>query len=203
MTIQILLSLAAASRMIVELVDMETTYLNPALQKFVHVEQPQFFELKNHVEYILLPNQALYGLSECGFQWAAMPHTPLKPLDCAGLLTTITSMSTISTSVRQQSSSPYMLMISSLSIKINWKSIHSLNKAFNIHSLGLISRFLSLSINRDGLHGEIHILQADYKRILKRFPMMDCNPVKTLAIAGTKLHIHKEEESTTNANLYR
>jgi hypothetical protein len=32
---------------------------------------------------------------------------------------------------------------------------------------------------------------------------MDCNSVKTPAIAGMKLHIRKEGEPTANANLYR
>jgi hypothetical protein len=33
--------------------------------------------------------------------------------------------------------------------------------------------------------------------------MMDCNSVKTPAIAGMKLHIHEEGEPTAKANLYR
>jgi hypothetical protein len=33
--------------------------------------------------------------------------------------------------------------------------------------------------------------------------MMDCNSVKTLAIAGMKPHIHEEGEPAANANLYR
>jgi hypothetical protein len=32
--------------------------------------------------------------------------------------------------------------------------------------------------------------------------MMDCNPVKTPAITGMKLHIHEEGQPTANANLY-
>jgi Reverse transcriptase (RNA-dependent DNA polymerase) len=39
-TIRILLSLAAALGMIVELADVETAYLNTALHKFIHAEQP-------------------------------------------------------------------------------------------------------------------------------------------------------------------
>jgi hypothetical protein len=47
-----------------------------------------------------------------------------------------------------------------------------------------------------------NVSQADYiQRILKRFHMMDCNSVKTPAIAGMKLHIHEEGEPTANANL--
>jgi hypothetical protein len=50
----------------------------------------------------------------------------------------------------------------------------------------------------------MHISQADYiRRILKRSHTMDCNPVKTPAIAGMKLHICEEGEPTANANLYR
>jgi Reverse transcriptase (RNA-dependent DNA polymerase) len=72
-------------------------------------------------------------------------------------------------------------------------TIHNLNKTFNVRSLGPISRFLSLNIVCKGLRGEIHISQTDYiQRILKRFHMMDCNPVKTPAITGMKLHIHEE-----------
>jgi hypothetical protein len=50
----------------------------------------------------------------------------------------------------------------------------------------------------------MHVSQADYiRRIPKRFHMMDCNSVKTPAIAGMKLHICGEGEPTANANLYR
>jgi Reverse transcriptase (RNA-dependent DNA polymerase) len=125
-TIRILLSLAAALGMIVELADVETAYLNAPLHESIHAEQPPYFELKDRAEYVLLLKQALYGLPQSGFEWAAT------------------------------------------------------------------------------LLGEIHVSQADYiRRILKRFHMMDCNSVKTPAIAGMKLHIREEGEPTADANLYR
>jgi hypothetical protein len=49
----------------------------------------------------------------------------------------------------------------------------------------------------------MHISQVDYiRRILKRFYLMDCNFIKTPAIAGMKLHIREEEEPTVKPNLY-
>jgi Reverse transcriptase (RNA-dependent DNA polymerase) len=64
--------------MIVELADVETTYLNAALHEFVHAEQPPYFELKSHAEYVLLLNRALYGLPQPGFEWAAILRAALK-----------------------------------------------------------------------------------------------------------------------------
>jgi Reverse transcriptase (RNA-dependent DNA polymerase) len=94
-TTRILLSLAAALGMIVELADVETTYLNAALCEFVHAEQPLYFEPKDHAKYVLLLNQALYGLPQSGFELAATPL--LKPLGSTALLTTTTSIPTIPT----------------------------------------------------------------------------------------------------------
>jgi hypothetical protein len=56
--------------MIVELADVETTYLNAALHESIHAEPP-YFELKGHAKYVPLLNQALYGLPQSGFERAA------------------------------------------------------------------------------------------------------------------------------------
>jgi Reverse transcriptase (RNA-dependent DNA polymerase) len=79
-TIRILLGLAAALGMIVELADMETVYLKAALHESIHAEQPPYFELKDHAKYILLLKQALYGLPQFGFEWAATLRTALEAI---------------------------------------------------------------------------------------------------------------------------
>jgi Reverse transcriptase (RNA-dependent DNA polymerase) len=79
-TIGILLSLAASLGMIVELADVETAYLNVALRKSINAEQPPYFELQDSAKYILLLNQALHGLPQSGFEWAAMLHTAFEAI---------------------------------------------------------------------------------------------------------------------------
>jgi Reverse transcriptase (RNA-dependent DNA polymerase) len=218
-TIRILLSLAAALGMIVELADVETAYLNPALHEPIHAEQPPYFELTDRTKYVLLLKQALYGLPQSGYEWAATLRTALEAIgfhsiaDHDNLYTNSdnggNSNSNNSIDCERAAAIFIAVYVDDLVIASKDQSaidatIHSLNKTFNVRSLGLISRFLSLNIVRKGLHGEIHISQADYiRRILKRFHMMDCNSVKMPAIAGMKLHIREEGEPTANANLYR
>jgi Reverse transcriptase (RNA-dependent DNA polymerase) len=79
-TIRILLTLAAALGMIVELADLETAYLDAALREFIHAEQPPYFELKDREKYVLLLKQALYGLPKSGFEWAATLRTALEAI---------------------------------------------------------------------------------------------------------------------------
>jgi Reverse transcriptase (RNA-dependent DNA polymerase) len=215
-TIQILLSLAAALGMIVELVDVETTYLNAALRESIHAEQPPYPELKDCTKYVLLLKQALYGLPQSGFQWAATLRTALEAIgfhsigNDDNLYINNSSNSNSNNSINHERAAAIFiavyvddLVIASKDLSAIDTTIHNLNKTFNVRSLGPISRSLSLNIVRKGYHGEMHISQADYiRRILKRFHKMDCNSVKTPAIAGMKLHIREEGGPTANANLY-
>jgi Reverse transcriptase (RNA-dependent DNA polymerase) len=115
-TIRILLSLAAALGMIVELANVETVYLNAALHEFIHAEQPPSLSSRT------VRNMDFHNLDSNGQQRSA---PLLKSLDSAALLMTTTLMSTIPTiptNVQQQSSSLYTLTISSLPPKINRQS---------------------------------------------------------------------------------
>jgi Reverse transcriptase (RNA-dependent DNA polymerase) len=118
-TIRILLSLAASLGMIVELDDVETTYLNTALWEFVHVEQPPYFELKDRAKYVLLLNQALYGL--CTIWIRTTLCATLEAIgfhsiaDDNNLYPTIPMIA----KAQQQSSSLCMSMILSLPLRIN------------------------------------------------------------------------------------
>jgi Reverse transcriptase (RNA-dependent DNA polymerase) len=61
----ILRSIAAALSMIVELIDIETTYLNAIFCKAVHSEQGALFEIRNRM---LLPTKPLYALPHSEFE---------------------------------------------------------------------------------------------------------------------------------------
>jgi Reverse transcriptase (RNA-dependent DNA polymerase) len=175
-TIRILLSLATALGMIVELADVETAYLNTVLHEPIHAEQPPYFELKDRAKYVLLLKQALYGLPQSGFEWAATLHTTLEAIGFHSIADDDNLYLNNSNSSNSNSNSKYrecaaaifiavyvddLVIASKDQLAIN-ATIHSLNKTFNIRSLGPISRFLSLNIVHKGLHGEMHVSQADY-----------------------------------------
>jgi Reverse transcriptase (RNA-dependent DNA polymerase) len=122
--IRILLSLAAALGMIVELADVETAYLNTALRKFIHTKQPLYFELKDCMKYVLLLKQHYMDFHNLVSNGQQLFTLHLKPLDSIALLTMIISILTAAiptfpTSTQQQSSLLCTLTISSLLARIN------------------------------------------------------------------------------------
>ncbi|XP_019244295.1 PREDICTED: uncharacterized protein LOC109224163 [Nicotiana attenuata] len=68
-----------------------------------------------------------------------------------------------------------------------------LSREFELTDVGLMSYYLGLEVKQ--MEDEIFISQESYtKEILKKFNMLDCNPVNTPIESGTKLSIFDEGE---------
>jgi Reverse transcriptase (RNA-dependent DNA polymerase) len=148
MTIRILLSLAVALGMIVELADVETAYLNAALYESIHAKQPPYFELKDHAKYVLLLKQALYRLPQSEYEWAAMLRTALEAIGFHSIADddNLYSNSNSNNSIDREGVSAIFITVYVDDLVIASKdqsainaTIHSLNKTFNVRSLGPIS----------------------------------------------------------------
>jgi Reverse transcriptase (RNA-dependent DNA polymerase) len=74
-------------------------------------------------------------------------------------------------------------------------------KEFEMTDLGLMSYFLGLEVRQE--NSGIFVSQEAYaKEILKKFKMVECNPVNTPVESGTKLSRY-DEGKAVDATLYR
>jgi Reverse transcriptase (RNA-dependent DNA polymerase) len=149
--------------MIVELANVKTIYLNTAFHKFIHTEQPLYFELKDHAKYVLLLNEALYRLPQSIFEWAAMLCPALEALGFHSIAdddNPYSNSNSNDSNDRECTATIFIavyvddLVIASKDQLAIDTTIHNLNKTFNVHSLGPM-RFLSHNNTRESLHGEI------------------------------------------------
>ena len=77
---------------------------------------------------------------------------------------------------------PYVddILITGRSEEVVKRLKKALMNRFAMTDMGEVSRILGMAVNRDYDAGTLTITQKDYaKNILKRFGMLDCNPVHT------------------------
>jgi Reverse transcriptase (RNA-dependent DNA polymerase) len=123
------------------------------------IRSQRLLSLKN-----LLLKQALYGLSQSGFEWAAMLCTALEAIGFHSIANDNNLYINNSSNNFNKRAATIFIALYIDDLVITFKdqltidiTIHNLNKIFNIHSLGPILQFLSLNITDEGLYNKIHI----------------------------------------------
>lgn len=200
-SLRILFSLAVELNLEIDHVDVTTAFLNGNLNETIYMEQPTGFNNNDGKVCLLL--KSIYGLKQASKMWNERVHCLL-----------------ISNGFRQTQCEPCVyvkgtyknIMIISLYVddfylfyhkgNLDKKNLMSLLESqFNVKDLGSIKNCLGMRVTRDRVKGTLKLDQSEYiKRLLHRFGMTECKPVKTPISLNCKLV--KPEKATLDDNRY-
>lgn len=187
--IRFILAIAAAWHLLIYQFDIETAFLNPGIDHVVYVEQPPHCKVKNRQEYVYLLNKALYGPKQSLLLWSNDLKKALLDLGFEQ------SMADESIFIYSKGTS-YIIIIAvyvddifvlPASLYEIQFLFHSLLSKFKMHNLGPVKKFLGLDISRPISTGSVYLSQAtSCRKILHKFNMANCNPIKTLSEPSTQ-----------------
>jgi hypothetical protein len=205
-SVRLVLAHAAGNRLLVNHFDVETAFLNSDIDRVIYIEQPIGFEHPDYprADYVWLVKKGIYGLKQAGCLYAndqkskliAMGFTPSDADECVF----ISADKNITVTIYVDDGlvcAPTQQEIDSV--------ITSLSQSYTVRNLGVPTKFLGLDISRPDPYGPITVSQSTYARkLLAKFGMEDCNPVKSPCDSrASHLHLRTETETATDAALYR
>ncbi|OIT04124.1 retrovirus-related pol polyprotein from transposon tnt 1-94, partial [Nicotiana attenuata] len=175
--------------------DVKSAFLNGYLEEEVYVEQPLGFVVKNHEDKVLRLKKALCGLKQAPRAWNSCID---KYFQDNGFTRCLHEYALY---LKVHTNGDILLVclyVANLIFTGNNSSLFEafkkdMSHEFEMTDVGLMSYYLGLEVKQteDG----IFISQESYtKEILKKFNMLDCNPVNTPMESGTKLSKFDEGE---------
>jgi hypothetical protein len=176
MTYKLQLNRAAVEDLEVEQMDFETAFLNSKLQEVVYIEQPEGFN--DGTGRVCILRRALYGLKQAPRAWyqtlAKFLQEELNMRCCRSDISVfIDNDLQISVYVDD------ILIFGKDKQKVQ-RLKDKLSARFNMKDLGPVTWYLGIKITRDRQARTITLSQKAYfQKVLERFQMADCNPVKT------------------------
>ena len=185
--------------------DFETAFLNPIIDHEIYVEQPPYIEIRNRRDWVYLLNKALYGLKQSPLLWSNDLKNALIDI---GFEQSIADESIF---VYNKNGSYIILAVYVDDILALAKTqdeiqfvYESLSRKFKLRNLGPVKKFLGLDIYRPTSTGPVYLSQSTYARkMLHKFNMAKCNPVKTPCESSIHLHKRTPDEESANGELYR
>src|SRR5271169_3887344 len=205
-SVRTLFAHAAGNRLLVNLFDVETAFLNAKIDRPIYMEQPPGYEQPDHPrkDYVLLVNKGLYGLKQSGSLYANDQKKKLMEL---GFVPSEADECVFLSADERIIVETYVddgLVCAEKQEEIDWV-ITELSKHYKLRNLGTPTKFLGMDISRPDPRGPITISQSTYARkLLAKFNMQDCNPVKTPCDQRANyLHLRTETESLADSALYR
>src|SRR5579871_5306467 len=203
LSLKILIALVTEYDLILYQMDIKNIYLNRELDIELYIEQPLFFEEKNREKYICRLKKGLYSLKQAGRIWNEILHNFL-----------------ISKSYKALDSEPSIyikrigkniviiaIYIDNLPILANNPVVleeakQELKDRFKMKDLGEAHHLLGLRIIRK--EGRISIDQGYYtKKILKKYQMVDCNPIRIPLGKDLKLRTLRKDKEIVNEKEYK
>ncbi|XP_070014164.1 uncharacterized mitochondrial protein AtMg00810-like [Nicotiana sylvestris] len=187
-TICLLISLAAQMKQKIYQLDVKSAFLNGYLEEQVYVEQPLYFLVKNNEDKVMKLNKALYGLKQSQRAWNSCIDKYFQDNGFTHCLHEYALYLKVHTNGNILL---VCLYIDGLIFMGNNPSLFEafnkdMSREFEMTDIGLMSYYLGLEVKQ--MEGGIFISQENYmKEILKKFNMLDCNPVNTPMESGTKL----------------
>src|SRR5579871_1000930 len=183
--------------------DIKNAYLNGELDVELYIEQPLFFEEKDREKYVCRLKKGLYGLKQAGRIWNEILHNFLiskgyKALD---------SEPSIYIKKIEKNIVIITIYIDDLPILANNPVVleeakQELKDRFKMNDLGKAHHLLELRIIRK--EGRISIDQGHYtEKILKKYQMIDCNPIEIPLSKDLKLRILRKDEEIVNEKEYK
>ena len=188
-SIRVLLTLAAAHDWEVHHMDVKTAFLNGDLEEEVYMDQPEGCEEVGKEDLVCRLKKSLYGLKQAPRAWNIKLHEELSKL---GFIRLEADHSVYArTSTKGQS---YLLiyvddmLIVASCHKVVKEMKEDLSKVFTMTDLGEASYFLGLEFSRDRGAKRIFLHQGGYiAKMLEKYGMADCRPVRTPFPSGFKL----------------
>ena len=182
-TLRMLLSIICSRDMTLELMDVETAYLNAPLKEKVHMAQPEGFE-EGGRSFVWLLHKALYGLKQSGREWhthlnafvLSLGFTRCKFDPCVYLKLSRTGrLIILSIYVDDIPSASYPQDVA------EWEEIKQQFFAqYKIKFLGTAEWFLNMRITRDRSRGLLWLDQQAYvEQLLEEFGFDESKVVAT------------------------
>jgi hypothetical protein len=204
-SIRVLFAIAFILQLLIFQFDFETAFLNPKIDHEVYVEQPPYLEVRNRRDWVYLLNKALYGLKQSPLLWS----NDLKD----ALIEIGFEQSIADESIFVYDKNGFYIIIAVyvddiLALAKTHDEIQfvykSLSQKFKLRNLGPVKKFLGLDIYRPTPTGPVYLSQSTYARkMLHKFDMAKCNPVKTPCESSVQLHKRTPDEESANGELYR
>ena len=193
-SIRVLLSWAAIMGWEVHHMDVKTAFLHGKLEEEIYMEQPEGFAKKGEEDMVCLLVKSLYGLKQAPRAWNKKLHEQLVTLGFKRC------ESDHNVYLREHKKGLVYLLVYVDDMLIVADSMLAmdackvdLSKCFTMTDLGEASYFLGMEINRDKDANTIHLQQGAYiKKVLERFDMADCAPMRTPFPTGIKLPLGAE-----------
>jgi len=204
-SLRILLAIAFMLQLLIFQFDFETAFLNPIIDHEIYVEQPPYIEIRNRRDWVYRLNKALYGLKQSPLLWSNDLKNALIDI---GFEQSIADESIF---VYNKNGSYIILAVYVDDILALAKTqdeiqfvYESLSRKFKLRNLGPVKKFLGLDIYRPTPTGPVYLSQSTYARkMLHKFNLAKCNPVKTPCESSIHLHKRTPDEESANGELYR
>lgn len=187
-TLRMMLAIAAARRMRILQLDVETAFLNGDIEEEIYVRQPRGYKRGDKNKVCRL-RKAIYGLKQAARAWYLKLSGELEK---AGFLPCHTDPCLFKG--KCMGAEVYILVYVDdlLIISDHAEAAEQVQKtvttAFKARVMGEPTYFLGLHIDRDATTGSIYLGQRQYvATLLERFGLQDANPVRLPMGAGTRL----------------
>ena len=194
-TIRLLISLAAQMKWRIFQLDVKSAFLNGYLEEDVYVEQPMGFVIEGQEGKVLKLNKALYGLKQAPRAWNT--HID-KYFQDNGFVRCQNEYALYVKTFNNDDVLFICLYVDDLIFIGNNPNLfedfkESMSREFDMTDMGLMSYYLGMEVKQT--ENGIFVSQESYtKEVLKKFNMLDCNPVNTPMEGGLKLSKFDEGE---------
>jgi hypothetical protein len=180
---------------------VKATFLNGVIEEKVYIEQPQGFEVEDRKSHVCKLKKALYGFKQAPRAWYGWIDNFLMSLG----FTKSKEDSNLYFKVMNDEPVILLLYVDDLFLTGEENLIteckNRLTSKFEIKDLGLVHYFLGLEVWQSP--ERIFLNQGKYAiKILKRFDMLECNPMNTPMEMKLKLLVDTSSE-LIYATLYR
>lgn len=190
---RVILSLAAAYDLEMIQLDIKTAFLYGELEEEIYMMQPEGFVIPGKENHVCRLTKSIYGLKQASRAWNKKFH------DFIMIFGLVQSKADSCVYFRHQRKGEEVVEFTILIIYVDDGIIFSnkpqvmtdilehLKRTFEVKSFSA-DRFLGVNIIRDRKLKTINICQPEYiLKILKRFNMLECNPLSTPADPNSRL----------------
>ena len=204
----LLLALAVLEDWHIHQMDVKLAFLNGMLDEEIYMEQPQGFIVAGMENNVCKLKKSIYGLKQASCTWNLQFHGFLLEL---GFKQT-SSYAGVYVMHQSQGEDSLSLLIVILYVDditimgtsleaVKW-SKDDLQKCYEMSDLGEIESYLGICITWNRSHKCIEIDQSGYiKDVLDCFGMMDTNPHNIPLLAGADVHLVKNTEQASLAEI--
>jgi hypothetical protein len=184
-----LLSLAVASDLEVDQIDVKTTFLHGDLDEEIYMKQPEGFTVKDKKELVCKLNKSLYGLKQSPRMWYQKFNTYIQGL---GFVRSKVDHCVYYKHVGEHFIYVVLYVDDMLLLGNNMEVIKEvklkLSSKFDMKDLGAANLILGMEIKRNHPDRKLWLNQRKYiETILHKFNMQECKPVKVPIPIGVRL----------------